>query len=154
MSWIGESSKALVTTWGYPDKQITAPDGNTVYIYHKSRTLVFSQTYANDSDYYNSQGTYTNTQIEKLACTTWFAINRKTSIIGKVFFKGNLCMAGGLGSDHPISLPLKRINVIRLFVYFSVFRLSRRKQSLSLMSKRRCTRQMSRTVNICSRILF
>lgn len=107
LSWIGKSNRELVTVWGYPDKQITAPDGDTVYIYHKSRTLVFSQTYANYSDYYNSQGTYTNTQIEKLACTTWFDINPKTSLIKQVVFKGNLCMAGGLGSDHPPKLPSK-----------------------------------------------
>ena len=106
-SWIGKKSSQLFWAWNYPNKQITAPDGNTVYIYHNSRTLDFSQTYANAPQYYTSYGTYTagpsytTTQIQKLTCTTWFEIDKKTSRIKKVFFKGDLCMAGGLGSDDP-----------------------------------------------------
>lgn len=106
--WIGKSSDRLFWEWGYPDKQITAPDGNTVYIYHKSRTLNFSQTYATAPEYYNSFGggnaieTYTNSNIQKLTCTTWFEIGRRNKTIRKVVFKGDLCVAGGLGSGDPI----------------------------------------------------
>jgi len=104
--WIGKKSSQLFWAWNFPNKQITLPDGNTVYIYHKSRMLDFSQTYTDFPQYYSSYGTYTNTQIQRLTCTTWFEIDRETEIIKNVTFKGDLCMAGGLGSDDPVPPPL------------------------------------------------
>lgn len=105
--WIGKSSDQLFWEWGYPNKQITAPNGDTVYIYHKSRTLDFSQTYATAPQYYsygeyNSISTYTDSNIQKLTCTTWFEIGQRNKTVKKVVFRGDLCVAGGLGSGDPI----------------------------------------------------
>ena len=104
--WVGKKSSQLFWAWNYPNKQIILPDGNTVYVYHQSRILDFNQTYADAPQYYSSYGaygpTYTYSQIQKLTCTTWFDVDKKTSKIIKVTFKGDLCMAGGLGSDDPI----------------------------------------------------
>ena len=111
-SWVGEKSTQLFRTWNYPNKQITTPAGNTVYIYDRSRTLNFGQPYATSPPYYSvyggsvNGGLSPNNQIQNLTCTTWFEIDRKTSRIKKVFFKGDLCMAGGLGRDDPPSPPL------------------------------------------------
>ncbi len=33
-SWIGANAQDLVDSWGYPSNQLTAPNGNTVYVYH------------------------------------------------------------------------------------------------------------------------
>ena len=35
-SWVGKDADALITSWGYPDSTIKAPNGNVVYIYKKS----------------------------------------------------------------------------------------------------------------------
>ena len=110
--WVGKKSSQLFWAWNYPNKQISLSDGNTVYIYHQSRILDFNQTYAEAPQYYSSYGasgpTYTYSQIQKLTCTTWFDVDKKTSRIIKVTFKGDLCMAGGLGSDDPIPPPQKK----------------------------------------------
>ena len=36
-SWLGANAQELVDSWGYPSNQLTAPNGNTVYVYHSER---------------------------------------------------------------------------------------------------------------------
>lgn len=112
-SWVGKSDKELVHRWGYPKDQIIAPDKNVVYIYHKSRLLNYTQYYYTNygnmgyGGYGNSNETGSTTQTINLNCTTWFEVDKKTQKIVNVAFKGNLCMAGGLGGDHPDPPPRK-----------------------------------------------
>ena len=106
-SWVGKSSKELVRTWGYPKWQITAPNKNIVYVYEKSRMLTFTQNYYTPEygGEYGAYGGSSNTQSEKLVCTIWFEIDRYNNKIAKVLFKGDLCVAGGMGGDHPKAPP-------------------------------------------------
>ena len=113
-SWVGKSSHELVHRWGYPNSEVIAPDKNKVYVYNKSRLLNYTQYYYTNygtngyAGYGNSNETGSSTQTIKLDCTTWFEIDNKTKKIKNVAFKGNLCMAGGLGGDHPDPPPLSK----------------------------------------------
>ncbi len=113
-SWVGKRSQELVNRWGYPKSEVVAPDKNKVYVYHKSRLLNYTQYYYTNygsmgyGEYGNSSETGSTTQTIRLDCTTWFEIDRKTQKIKGVAFKGNLCMAGGLGGDHPDPPPTKK----------------------------------------------
>ncbi len=102
-SWIGKSSKELVRTWGYPKWQVTAPNKNIVYVYQKSRMLTFTQNYYTPEygGEYGAYGGSSSSQSEKLVCTIWFEIDRHDNEIVKVLFKRDLCVAGGMGGDHP-----------------------------------------------------
>lgn len=106
-SWMGKSSQELVHQWGYPKNQVVAPDKNNVYIYYRSRFLNYTQYYYTNYGGYGNNETGSTTQTIKLECTTWFEIDKKTQKIKKVAFKGNLCMAGGLGGDHPDPPPTR-----------------------------------------------
>ena len=36
-SWVGADADALITSWGYPDSTLKAPNGNVIYIYKQSQ---------------------------------------------------------------------------------------------------------------------
>ncbi len=69
----------LVDKWGYPQKSFVAPNGNTVYVYHREDDRRSS---------YIRNGLGVNVPPEY--CTTYFEINSRKIII-KASYKGNIC---------------------------------------------------------------
>ncbi|MBU1055584.1 MAG: hypothetical protein KKC46_17440 [Proteobacteria bacterium] len=106
--WIGVNINKLVEKHGYPDRSITAPNGNTVYIVIKNikkfyPVPVLRQPQRKDIDIYNtktgaySYGTSTSDggltiehQIKKTECAGYFEVN-KDNIIINIKFKGDNC---------------------------------------------------------------
>ena len=37
-SWVGANINSLVDSWGYPTREFRAPNGNSVYLYKRSKT--------------------------------------------------------------------------------------------------------------------
>jgi hypothetical protein len=101
-SWQGQRAEALVNTWGYPDRMITAPDGNPVYVYtHTSVYQTPAYTTGNFTHVTTENGQTTIMQSPAYIgggqtyyqhCTTWFEINKDKRIV-HVSFRGNDCRA-------------------------------------------------------------
>lgn len=96
-TWIGKPAQSLVDAWGYPASQMTAPNGNTVYIYSSSGNIVMpttTTTNAHVTGYGNSAyGTATTTsyggQVINLSCTTYFEVYGGTIV--RWNYQGNNC---------------------------------------------------------------
>lgn len=96
-SWIGKPEQSLVDAWGYPANQMTAPNGNKVYVYSSSGQIVMpttTTTNAHVTGYGNSAyGTATTTsyggQVINLGCTTYFEIYGGTVV--RWNYQGNNC---------------------------------------------------------------
>lgn len=97
-SWVGSPAQSLVNSWGYPASQMTAPDGNTVYVYSRSGSFVMpttTTTNAQVSAYGNSAyGTATTTTsgggVITMACTTYFEIGQDQRVVSWRW-QGNSC---------------------------------------------------------------
>lgn len=100
--WQGQDINAFTKVWGYPDRQIKAPNGNTVYVYQYRNTTTFptttvpgytrventgsNTTVTTVPTYYSGGGTY------HYNCTTWVEINKHQKIV-QTSFRGNDCVA-------------------------------------------------------------
>ena len=88
-SWIGANAQDLVDSWGYPSNQLTAPDGNTVYVYHWEqhspdikpqwqRGLPDEDIYGGEEDIYGGEEeTYNLT----FTCDTSFEIDKNQTVV-------------------------------------------------------------------------
>lgn len=99
-SWAGQPVQNLVNSWGYPTSQMTAPDGNTVYVYQRSGSIVMpttSTTNATVNSYGSAAyGTATTTTygggIVQLNCATYFEIGSDKTIVNWRT-QGNNCVS-------------------------------------------------------------
>lgn len=99
-SWVGQPAQDLVNSWGYPTSQMTAPNGNTVYVYSRSGSIVLpttTQTNAQVSGYGNTAyGTATSTtyggQTINLNCATYMEIDSSQRIVSW-HYQGNTCQS-------------------------------------------------------------
>jgi hypothetical protein len=99
-TWIGAPAQKLVEAWGYPSSQMTAPDGNTVYIYQNNSSFVMptvTTTNAAVSAYGNSAyGTATSLTTGgstiDMSCTTYFEIGPDKTVVGYQA-QGNGCVS-------------------------------------------------------------
>lgn len=96
-TWVGQPAQSLVNAWGYPASQMTAPNGNQVYVYQTSGSIVMpttTTTNAQATSYgHSAYGTATSTtyggQTIALSCTTYFEIYGGTVV--KWNYQGNAC---------------------------------------------------------------
>lgn len=97
-SWIGAPAERLINSWGYPASQMTAPDGNVVYIYNRQGSISLpSTTYTNATitGYGNSAygSAYTTTYgggVIHMSCTTYFEVGQDQRIVAW-HAQGNAC---------------------------------------------------------------
>ena len=77
-SWIGANAQDLVDSWGYPSNQLTAPNGNTVYVYHWEghSTDIGPQRQGPGGVIYSDQ-TYDMT----FTCDTSFEIDKNQTVV-------------------------------------------------------------------------
>jgi hypothetical protein len=88
-SWVGQPAQSLVDSWGYPASQMTAPNGNTVYVYQRSGSFVMPSTTTTNASAtaYGNQayGTATSTtsggNVINMACTTYFELDSSQTIV-------------------------------------------------------------------------
>lgn len=100
--WQGQSIDAFTKVWGYPNRQMKAPNGNTVYVYQYRNTTTFPQTTI--PGYTRVQNSGGNTTVMTVPtyssgggtyhynCTTWVEIDKQHKIV-QTSFRGNDCVA-------------------------------------------------------------
>lgn len=97
-TWKGKNINELVESWGYPDNTITAPNGNTVYVYgyHQS-TYIPKTNYVSSGVGFDGGNLDSRISISSFGgytveenCSTYFEVDSgKTIIMWK--WKGNAC---------------------------------------------------------------
>ncbi|MBN4863279.1 MULTISPECIES: lipoprotein [Providencia] len=97
-SWMGKNIDSLIDSWGYPSNEMTAPNGNRVYVYSNSGTFVtptdttyntIGNVYGNrysSTTYATTTGGYPIT----FSCAVFVEFNRSGTIDG-IRWKGNNC---------------------------------------------------------------
>lgn len=88
---VGTQIDTVVDTWGYPAGQITAPNGNKVYIYEKNKAFTTSPSYTTTTDGFGTATTtgYGGNTYRKW-CKTFLEIDSKNMIL-KWKIDGNSC---------------------------------------------------------------
>jgi outer membrane lipoprotein-sorting protein len=100
MSWKGKSIDAMIDNWGYPNGELTSPDGNRVYVYSKSGSLVIPQKTTYNTNAYavgNSLHATTNAYTTggynvDLTCTVFVEFD-SGKIIKNITWRGNNCVS-------------------------------------------------------------
>ncbi|MCR5957564.1 hypothetical protein, partial [Salmonella enterica] len=44
ITWRGQPIQSMIQQWGYPDGELTSPDGNKVYVYGNSGSIYIPQS--------------------------------------------------------------------------------------------------------------
>jgi hypothetical protein len=101
-AWQGRNIQEFVDQWGYPDRTITALDGNQVYVYQTTQitsvpvmsTPSYTQVTTNNNQTVITQtpGIQTGGGVYSFSCTTWVEFN-KDHLIVKTSFRGNGCVS-------------------------------------------------------------
>lgn len=99
-AWIGRDANDLVEHWGYPDRAVTAPNGNRVYVFEDAALwqtpLIVSPSYSTITQYGNrmyitTHGGYVDGgDLVFSRCTTYFEVDADQKIV-RSKFKGNAC---------------------------------------------------------------
>ena len=91
-TWIGAPVDAMSKSWGYPDSQFQAPNGNKVYVYGRSMSETTPIT-SHKRRYNYGRGTTTDLGGETITywCKTFFEVGPDEKII-RWSLKGNLCV--------------------------------------------------------------
>jgi hypothetical protein len=97
-TWVGSSAQALVASWGYPQSQMTAPDGNLAYVYDRQGSIVLpTSTYTNatvssygNTAYGNAYSTTYGGGTLRMECQTVFEIGPDQRIVSW-HWQGNAC---------------------------------------------------------------
>jgi hypothetical protein len=79
-TWLGHHIDQLVDKWGYPQESFKAPNGNTVYVYHRETEATI---------YYHTDH-FSIPLPARRYCTTYFETDRR-GIIVKGRGEGNAC---------------------------------------------------------------
>lgn len=98
--WIGRDANALVDGWGYPDREVTAPNGNRVYVFEETAVWqtpllvspgVSTVTQYGNRIYVTTHGGYVDGgDVVFSRCTTYFEVDAEQKIV-RSKFKGNAC---------------------------------------------------------------
>ena len=102
-SWHNKDINNFISKWGYPDKTMKMPNGNTVYIYKTNQTEHYpgykTGGYTTIENMGNNQTIITQVPSVETGggtyhykCTTWVEFN-KNDIIVRTSFRGNSCVA-------------------------------------------------------------
>lgn len=100
LSWKGQPISSLTSSWGYPNGELTSPDGNKVYVYSHSGSYVVPQTtnyYGNSNlignSVYSTGSAYTTGGYAvSLSCTVYVEFG-EDKIIKNISWRGNNCVA-------------------------------------------------------------
>ncbi|AND70916.1 hypothetical protein ATSB10_34620 [Dyella thiooxydans] len=95
--WIGVPAETLVQRWGYPNGEVTAPDGDLEYIYTRRGGFTSAPTSTTNAavggmDYLPSTATTRNGTYVLTSCTTYFELSRDRHI-ANARFEGSGCKA-------------------------------------------------------------
>lgn len=93
-SWIDRSAEDLVKEWGYPDDQLTAPNGNMVYVYRRASVASTPGFYRGHYHYYGGRRypLYDPGFISEFQCTTFLEVDKRGRIV-RWEWRGNDCVA-------------------------------------------------------------
>lgn len=99
-TWVGRDMQEFINSWGYPTKQLTVPNGNTVYIYEYSQNVHFPQFNVVGSQNATVVGNHVissgseNTVAGGISgtrwCFTYIEVNKSNNIVNWNW-KGNDC---------------------------------------------------------------
>ncbi|ENH2196013.1 hypothetical protein ABVX79_002891 [Escherichia coli] len=100
LTWRGQSIDAMVQQWGYPQGELTSPDGNRVYVYLSSGSYNVPQTttYNTTSNligntiYSNTYATTDGGYTLHFSCSVYVEFGAD-KIIKNVTWRGNNCVA-------------------------------------------------------------
>lgn len=95
--WIGAPAESLLQRWGYPNGQVTAPDGHLEYIYTRRSTSMSAPTSTTNAsikgmDYLPSTATTRGGSEVMTSCTTYFELSPDRHIVS-TRFEGQGCTA-------------------------------------------------------------
>ena len=100
--WKGRSEKDLVSHFGYPNQQLTSPDGHRVFEY-RSRVLYVQDSFPNPP--HRMWLRPSRHQILQYHCTIWIEVQDKR--VKDISWRGNNCVAEET-EDQPESPPLPK----------------------------------------------
>jgi len=100
ITWRGQPIDSLIQQWGYPNGELTSPDGNQVYVYSNSGSYNVPQTttYNTTSNvigntvYSNTYATTDGGYSINFSCTIYVEFG-KDKVIKNVSWRGNNCVA-------------------------------------------------------------
>ncbi len=83
-SWVGQTAQDLVDSWGYPSSQLTAPNGNTVYVYHSESDIPSIPSQGErDQEIYRGQEDLSGDETQNMTwtCDTSFEIDKNQTVV-------------------------------------------------------------------------
>ncbi|HHA2019588.1 TPA: hypothetical protein ACOEGN_003165 [Enterobacter kobei] len=100
LTWKGQPINSLIQQWGYPNGELTSPDGNKVYVYDNSGSVYIPQTttYNTNSNLignslYSTTNAYsTGGYSVNMRCTIYVEFG-DDKVIKNVSWRGNNCVA-------------------------------------------------------------
>lgn len=100
ITWRGLPIQSMIQQWGYPDGELTSPDGNKVYVYGNSGSIYIpkSTTYNTNANIignsvYSTTNSYsTGGYSVNVSCTIYVEFG-EDKVIKNVSWRGNNCVA-------------------------------------------------------------
>lgn len=100
ITWRGQPIQSMIQQWGYPDGELTSPDGNKVYVYGNSGSIYIprSTTYNTNANIignsvYSTTNSYsTGGYSVNVSCTIYVEFG-EDKVIKNVSWRGNNCVA-------------------------------------------------------------
>ncbi|EAB5939118.1 hypothetical protein AB8F75_08640 [Salmonella enterica] len=100
ITWRGQPIQSMIQQWGYPDGELTSPDGNKVYVYGNSGSIYIPQstTYNTNANIignsvYSTTNSYsTGGYSVNVSCTIYVEFG-EDKVIKNVSWRGNNCVA-------------------------------------------------------------
>lgn len=100
ITWRGQPIQSMIQQWGYPDSELTSPDGNKVYVYGNSGSIYIPQntTYNTNANIignsvYSTTNAYSNGGYSvNVSCTIYVEFG-EDKVIKNVSWRGNNCVA-------------------------------------------------------------
>ncbi|MFL62693.1 hypothetical protein EBN78_01030 [Salmonella enterica] len=100
ITWRGQPIQSMIQQWGYPDGELTSPDGNKVYVYGNSGSIYIPQstTYNTNANIignsvYSTTNSYsTGGYSVNVSCTIYVEFG-EDKVIKNISWRGNNCVA-------------------------------------------------------------
>lgn len=100
LTWKGQPINSLIQQWGYPNGELTSPDGNKVYVYDNSGSVYIPQTTTYNTNanlignsLYSTTNAYsTGGYSVSMQCTIYVEFG-DDKVIKNVSWRGNNCVA-------------------------------------------------------------
>ena len=100
LTWRGQPITSLIQQWGYPNGELTSPEGNKVYVYGNSSSVYVPQTTTyntnanviGNSVFSTTNGYSTGGYSINMNCTIYVEFG-EDKVIKNVSWRGNNCVA-------------------------------------------------------------